>query len=344
MKNLWRYFILLLLCIPAIAWATNKELNLYVWGGYVPQSVLNLFEKQTGIHVNISEYDSNEALYAKIKANPHVGYDIIMPSSYFVSRMYKQGMLRKLDLTKISNLHNLNPTLLNKPYDPGNHYSLPYTWGTTGILVNKRFWNTHTIQHWRDFWQPRFYNKLLLYDDSRDVFAMALIKLGYSINDTNPKHIKQAYQQLRKLLPNIRLFNTGAANTIYADSDITIGLAENGDAVTAQQYNPSLVYIYPKDGFPVWVDSMAIPRFAPHYNNALKFINFILRPDVEKLIVLDIGYSTPNLATLKLLPKQYAKNSAFNPSQKTLKRGEFESDTGKATQIYLNYWQLLKLE
>jgi spermidine/putrescine transport system substrate-binding protein len=338
-----RYLLTGLLFFSFAVFSESHVLNLYSWDGYTPQSVLNAFEKETGIHVNLTEYDSNETLYAKLKANPHAGYDVIVPSSYFVSRMRKQGMLRKLDRAQLTHINNLNPALLNQSYDPHNRYSLPYLWGTTAMVFDQRYWNPRKIHRWSDLWHRQFKNKLLMYNDAREVFAVALMTLGYSINDKNPQHIKQAYLRLKKLMANIRLFNTGAANSIYADGDITIGMAENGDALMAKQYNPYLVYIYPREGFAIWVDSIAIPRYAPHYQNALKFINFIMRPNIAKTISLGENFSTPNHSALKLFTPHYRNNPTFNPGKKILKYGQFEQDVGSATTLYQHYWQLLKL-
>lgn len=335
------FFLLLLLSVATLA--NQRVVNLYIWDGYMPQSVLNDFEAQSGIHVNITEYDSNETLYAKLKANPHSDYDVIVPSSYYISRMRQQGMLRALDKKQLKNIKNLNPLLLNKAYDPHNKYSLPFLWGTTAIVMDKKYWNRRHIQSWADLWHSRFKNQLLMYNDVREVFAVALLTLGYSINDTNPLHIKQAYLKLRQLLPNVRLFNTGAANSIYADGDITVGMAENGDVMVARQYQPSLVYVYPNEGYAIWVDSVAIPRFAPHYNDAMRFLNFIMRPTIAKRISLTENFSTPNSAALKLFPVSFRQNNIFNPDVKLLKKGQFERDVGAATALYQYYWQLLKL-
>ena len=224
-----KYLTLLLLLFVSLGATASKIVNLYTWAGYIPDSVIQQFEHKTGIKVNMSEYNSNESLYAKLKASPNAGYDVIIPSSYYVDRMRQERMLHEIDKSKLPNIKYLNPKLLHKTFDPQNNYSLPYIWGTTGIAVNKNYFNPKNIQRWSDLWQPQYKNKLLMLNDVREVFAMALITLGYSINDTNPKHIQQAYLQLKKLMPNIRVFNSDAEQNIYVDADITVGMGWNGD-------------------------------------------------------------------------------------------------------------------
>lgn len=325
------------------SFAEDKLVNVYNWSNYISDDVLKEFTRETGIKVNYTTYDSNETLYAKLKANPHSGYDIIVPSTYFVDRMRKQGMLQALDKSKLTNFKNLNPALLNKSYDLGNRYSIPYFWTTTGIVINTKYHAATQIRDWASLWQPRYRNQLLLLDDVHEVFAIALLVLGYSPNDTNPDHIRRAYVKLTQLMPNVRLFASDGVKSSYIDEDLRLGMAWNGDAYQAAQENPALHFIYPKEGFTIAIDSMAIPLGAPHLNNAYRFINFILRPDIAKKISLATGYPTPNQAALKLMPKSILHNSVIYPGSKLLKRSVVQTDVGQAEGIYQKYWELLKV-
>ncbi|MCH9770310.1 MAG: extracellular solute-binding protein, partial [Gammaproteobacteria bacterium] len=184
---------------------------------------------------------------------------------------------------------------------------------------------------------------LTILNDPREAFAMALLTLGYSINDHNPKHIQQAYKKLQQLLPNIKVFNTNAIINIYTDQDASIGMSWNGEANIASRGNPNLVYIYPQNGFSIWLDCLAIPKYAPHLKNAYRFINFLEQPKIASLIAIADGYSTPNLAALKYLPKSYRDNPMINPNQKTLQRGHIQLYIGKARKLYQHDWERLKL-
>lgn len=323
--------------------AEEKILNVYNWSGYMPDAVLNQFEKETGIKINYSTYDSNETMYAKLKANANAGYDIVVPSTYFIDRMHHQHMIQKIDKNKIPNFKNLNPALLDKEYDPGNNYSIPYLWSSTGIVINTKEFPRKSIVSWADLWKLQYRDQLLLLDDTREVFSMALMVLGYSANDTNPEHIKQAYLKLRELLPNVKLFNAEGVQSIYIDEDINLGMGWSGDIYLANRENHNVDLIYPKEGFVISLDSMAIPRNAPHLENAYKFINFILRPDVARTISLTTGYATPNLAGYKLLPKEITSNHIIYPDAVTLKRGQTQTDVGDASAVYEKYWELLKI-
>lgn len=341
-----RLLSLLILCLSLLARPATAEeniVNIYNWSNYISSDVLKEFTQETGIKVNYTTYDSNETLYAKLKANPHTGYDVIVPSTYFVDRMRQQGMLQALDKSRLPNFKNLNPALLNKPYDPDNHYSIPYFWTSTGVVINSKIHPVQQLQAWADFWNSRYRNQLLLLDDVHEVFSMALMVLGYSANDTDPEHIRLAYLKLRQLMPNVRLFNNDGVKSLFIDEDLSVGMAWNGDIYQAAQENPALRFIYPKEGFVISIDSMAIPIGASHVNNAYIFINFILRPDIAKKMSLATGFPTPNLAAYKLMPKAILSNSMIYPDKKTLQRSVVQVDVGAAESIYQYYWELLKI-
>lgn len=338
-----RFFLLLCFALFPTLLCAEKTLNVYNWANYMPREILHQFEQETGIHINYNEFDSNEIMYAKLKSNPNSGYDIIVPSSYYVPRMARDHLLQRLDLRRIPNSKYLKKILLGREYDPHNDYSLPYTWGVTGIAVNQRYFSPKDFKHWQDLWNPRYKNQLLLIDDMREVFSIALITLGYSVNDTDPEHIKQAYEKLRLLLPNIKLFNSDAEQNIYVDTDATLGIAWNGDIYQVQQENPDVQFVYPENQFVLWIDCVCIMARAPHLNSAYIFLNFINRPDIAAKIADFNGYSSPNAAAIQLMPKATQLDPTFNPPATVLRRAVMEIDLGKATAIYEKYWELLKL-
>ncbi len=341
MRKLIKY-LYLLFYFPSL-FANSDTLNIYNWSNYMPPEVLSEFQAETGIHINYSEFDSSETLYAKLKTNPKAGFDIIVPSSYYIPRMVRENMLHRLDKQKIPNRRYLNPKLMNHAYDPDNQYSLPYSWGITGIALNSTYHHEKSIRCWQDLWQKRYRNQLLMLDDMREVFSIALITLHYSVNDRHEQHIYQAYQKLRQLLPNIKLFNSDAEQTIYVDEDATLGMSWNGDSFQIQQENPAIRFIYPEDGFVLWIDTIAIPKYAPHLENAYRFLNFVNRPDIAAKIAVYNGYSSPNTAALKRLPPEMQHNPVFNPPQKFLDKAVMENDLGPANAFYEKYWQRLKM-
>jgi len=334
----------LLLLLGALSLAKAQQVvNVYNWADYLPPKVIKLFEAQTGIHVNYATFDSNQDLFIKLKADPQAGYDVVFPSSYYIQRMAKAGLLLKLDHSQLSGMQNLNPRLLNRSFDPANEYSLPYDWGSTSIIVNDKYYDPHSIKNWTDLWQKRFRGQLLLTNDERDVFAIGLRTMGYSINEQDPEKIRQAYLKMKALLPNVKLFNSAGTQPIYLDEDATVGVIDSGDAYNIMRINPHLHFIYPHDGVNLWVDCMAISANAPHKSNAYAFVNFLLQPKIAKMISLSLGYSTPNEKAVQQMPKEDRDNPILNPPAWIFKHAEFEGDVGKATHLYLRYWELLKL-
>lgn len=336
--------LLLLFLLPISAIAKQRVVNVYVWTEEIPAQLVHQFEKETGIKVNLSLYQSNEVMLAKLRTAQTAGYDVVMPSSYFIQRMHKLGLLEKLDKSKLPNLKNLDPEFLHPAFDKDLSYSIPFLWGVTGINVNKKYYDPKTITQWSDFWEKRFKNQLILLDDPREVFSMALLKLGYSPNDNNPAHIKQAYEQLKALMPNIKVFSSDTVMSIMIDEDARIGMMWNGDAYKTSLENEDLAFIFPKDGFVIWVDTFSIPSNAPHKKEAYEFINFMLRAESAKQTALIMKYPVTNKAGKQLLPAKIRNNKIIYPSEQTLKRGQFQTDPGEAAlELYENYWEMLKM-
>lgn len=338
-----RFLTLILLSVIMNAAAATQVINVYIWGGEIPKQVIDQFEKETGIKVNFSTYDSNETLYAKLRASKNTIYDIILPSSYFVERMKKQGMLTHIDKNKISNLHNLDPLFANHDYDPNNQYSIPLVWGATGLFYN-RGQIKNPLTTWNQLWSNDYKNKLLLLDDSREVFAIALMSLGYSPNDDNTQHITEAYKKLLSLIPNIKLFSSEGIQAILIDEDSVAGLVWNGDAYKAQNENKMIQFTLPLEGYVIWVDCLAIPAHAPHLKEAYRFINFLFRSDIAAEIGLIQGNAITNQAGRALLPLEIQNNPIIYPSTETLSHGHFQRHPSENTlALYNQYWQQLKL-
>ena len=323
--------------------AEEKLLYLYNWSEYMPETVLEQFHKETGIKVVYSTYDSNEAMYAKLRLlDSNNSYDLAVPSTYYVSKMRREGLLAKIDKSRLKNFGNLDEKLINQPFDPDNSYSVPYLWGSTGIAVNTDKVKPGTISKWRDLWKPEFKDRLLLTNDTREVFHMALRVLGYSGNDTDPVHIEAAYHELKKLVPNVRAYNSEAPRMPYLEGETDAGMIWNGEAYMARQENPAIEYIYPDEGVILWLDSLVIPGNARHVENAHKFIDFILRPEVAASISEEIGYASPNLAAVATLDEDVRNNRSVYPTAADLKNSEFQTDVGESITVYQKFWERLK--
>lgn len=322
----------------------SRRLNLYVCGNYLPDDIIQQFTKETGIKIRVTEYDNNETMFTKLKTLKNSGYDIISPSSYYVEKMHRNSLLYPLNLDKIPNFKHLHPLLLDLPYDPKNRYSIPIMWGTTGIIVNRKYIDPATVTSWQDLWQPRFRNQLMILDDMRDVFSVALMSIGYSINTEKIDEINAAYQKLRELLPNIKVFNIDTVPNIYIDNDVVIGIAWSGDAYLAKSENPDLTYIYPKEGYPLWIENVVILKDAPHVDNAHRFIDFLLRPEVAASMMQLLGYSSANRTALKLLPPKFLISHVDRPLEQIYPKAAFLRDLDdRVGRIYDKAWEHLKM-
>lgn len=327
---------------PAAAAPVASEVYFCNWSEYIDPAVLEAFTKQTGIKVVYSTYDSNEALYAKMKLTDGGGCDVVVPSTYFVSKMGKEGLLAPLDRAKLPNFASLDPKLLDQPYDPKNALSVPYMWGLTAIAVNSDKIDPRKITGWGDLWKPEFKGKVLLHDDLREVFAMALRLDGHSGNSTDPAQLQQAYDRLVKLMPNVVKFDSESPKDAYLQGDAQVGMLWNGEAYLAQQENPKIVLVYPKEGAILWIDSLVIPKNAKRVDNAHALINFLLSPEAGKANSEAVGYGTPNLASLKLLDPAVAGNTVAYPGADVLKAAELQVDVGDAITTYTQLWEKLK--
>jgi spermidine/putrescine-binding protein len=344
-------FILLALILVACGGLKpgSSVLNLYAWSEYVPQGLLDDFTKQTGIKVNYDTYSSNEELLAKLQAGAS-GYDLIIPSDYTIEIMIRQGMLDELDLSKIPNFANLGDSFKNLDFDPGNKYSVPYQWGTTGLVYDKSK-VPFEPKRWADLWDPAFANRLVVLDDGREILGVVLQMLGYSKNTTDQGQLDAAKQKLLELKPNIRLFDSDSPHTALLNGEAWAGIIWNGDASLAYRENPNIVYICPEEGCGIWFDNLAIPKNAPHKDAAIKFINFILSPKASVLITEEFPYSSPNTAGLEYLKtsdpqlyQSYMDFSGTNPSKEFLAHATPIRDVGEATTIYDRIWTEIKGE
>ena len=325
---------------PATA---NDTVYLYTWTEYVPDGLLDEFTKETGIKVIVSSLESNETMYAKLKTQGAAGgYDVIAPSNYFVSKMSREGMLMELDHSKLPVLKELDPDWLNKPYDKGNKYSLPQLLGAPGIAFNTNTYKSGQFTSWADLWKPEFANKVQLLDDAREVFNIALLKIGQDPNTQDPAIIKQAYEELLKLRPNVLSFNSDNPANSFISGEVEVGQLWNGSVRIAKKEKAPLDMVFPKEGPVLWVDTLAIPKTAKNPDGAHKLINYMLGAKAAEKLTLAIGYPTANLEAKKALPKQITQDPTIYPPPDVLKNSHWQDDVGDAIQFYEQYYQELK--
>lgn len=331
----------------AVSSSGKNVVNVYNWTEYISDDVLKAFTKETGIDVVYSTFDSNEAMYAKLKLMGNSGnYDVIFPGTDFVDKMRKENMLEVIDHNKLSNFKHLNKSFLDVEFDPENKFSVPYLWGSSGIGVNTKRIDLSSITSWDDLWLPEYKGRVMLMNDLRDVFALGLLTLDLPVATQDPKHIKAAYEKLTKMMPNVRTFNSDAPRMPFLEGETYLGMVWNGEVIMAQdQGMPELDFVYPKEGAIMWMDNMSIPKNAKNLENAYAFIDFLLRPDNSAIISEEIGYGSPSDAAKALMPPEMANNKIIYPPEDLLGHALFRQDVSDKTMaLYQQYWDRLKVD
>ena len=336
--------IITLILIFNVNMAFSNKLYIYGWFGSIPDNIINKFTQETGIKVFLSSYENNETMYAKLMLlGKQPSYDIVFPSTYFIQRMVKNNLLEELDKSKVPNIQNINENVLNLDFDPKNKFSIPYVMWFTGIMYNSKFVD-RKINSWNDLFDPKYRKRVLLLDDVREVFHIALNLLGYDVNTVDENEIKNAYDELKSILPNINLFASESTKKYYLSEDVVIGMNWNGDAYEAMLEDEDLKFVYPKEGAIFSMDNFVILKNAKNKENAYKFIDFICRPEIAKEIIEEIGLSTPNLAVKNLLNSELKNNKTIFPSPEVINKSIIHNDLGESIRLYTKYWNMLKVE
>ncbi len=313
----------------------GNTLTVYNWGDYIDPDLLDEFYEQTGIKVIYQTFDSNEAMLTKVSRGG-ASFDIAVPSDYTVSKMIEQNLIVPIDHSKLPNLVHIDPSFMGLPYDPENTYSVPYYWGTIGIVYNSKMIGGKKITSWNDLWDPELRNQILLVDSAREVMGMALNSLGYSLNDADLGHLEEAKNRLGELMPNVKAIVGDEIKLLVANGDAAIGVIWAGDASIAIDDNPDLDYVLPPEGTNLWVDSMVIPASATNIDGAHQFINFLLDPEVAARNTEYIGYSTPNAGAMELLDEEIVGDERFYPPAEVTARLEVYQNLGKTLLAHYN--------
>jgi spermidine/putrescine transport system substrate-binding protein/spermidine/putrescine transport system permease protein len=312
-----RHIITALVCAVFItlggnSFAQSKSLNLFCWSEYIPQGVLDGFTKETGIKVNYETYGSNEEMLAKLL--PSKGkYDLIVPSEYVVEALIKRNKLEPLDMSKIPNFKNIGKEFKGFPFDPENKYSVPYMTGSVGIVVNTEKIKDD-IKGYKDVFQPKFKNRIVVLNDNREIVSWALSTEGIDINDVTPATIAKIKPLLKEWLPLVKVYDSDSPKTALLNGDVDLGVVWGGEAAILYNQDKKFKYILPVEGAHRFIDCIAVPVGAPHPDAAMAFINYILRPEVSKLISEAFPYTNPNLAARELLSAAELANPASYPA------------------------------
>jgi len=326
---------------------TSKELNLYVWTEYIPTEWKECFELVYGVKINHDEYSSNEDMYAKLSAGGSA-YDLIQPTDYIISLMIRNGMLQKLDKSKLSILNNLDPNYMNQPFDPGNEYTIPYEGGLDAIVYNADAVSA-APKSYADLWNPEYAGRLVLLDDSRVIIGMTLLTLGYDVNTKDPAQLEEAKTKLAELIPGVKLFDSDSPKTALIAGDVDLGIVWTGEAYTANQENPAFAFVYPTEGAVIWQDNWAIPADAPHLDAAYAWINYTMQGNLFYLMLRDFPYLNPDLAALDFAKANFPElydpfmaSNVTNPPAEAIQKAHRVDDVGDATPLYDQIWTEIK--
>ncbi len=322
----------------------NISINVYNWGEYISdgaeEGTINVnkeFEELTGIKVNYSTYASNEELYAKLKSGG-ASYDIIIPSDYMIGRMVKEDMLEPLNFENIPNFQHINEQFVNPAYDPDNAYSVPYTWGTVGIIYNTTMVDGD-VDSWDILWDARYMGDILMFANSRDAFAIAQKRLGYSFNSGNVDELEKAAESLKEQKPLVQAYVMDEIFDKMQAGEAALAPYYAGDAITMIADNPDLAFAFPKEGTNRFVDAICIPKGSQQKEAAEMYINFLCEPEVGLANCEYIGYSTPNDGAMELLDDEVKNNPIAYPSDEILENTEtFLSLPDDANRLMDKLW------
>ncbi|MBW6409979.1 ABC transporter substrate-binding protein [Clostridium weizhouense] len=314
----------------------------YNCGDYIDENLLAKFEDETGIHVEYSTYDTNEIMYQKLKSTPG-SYDLVIPSDYMIQKMLKEDMLEKLNFDNITNYDYIDDNFKNLAYDPTNEYSVPYMWGTIGIIYNPDIVKEN-VDSWNILWNEKYNNKqIIMFDSMRDTIAVALKKLGYSINSTNPDEINSATKELIKQKQSLSpLYYVDEVKDKMINEEAALATVWSGDANFIKSENPKLKYVIPKEGSNKWFDAMVIPKGANNKEEAEMLIDFLCDPENSKQNVDYIGYSTPNKEAYELLDDDIKNDKGSYPTKEVLDKCEVFIDLDNSLKLYDDAWMKVK--
>ncbi|MFO7611665.1 MAG: spermidine/putrescine ABC transporter substrate-binding protein [Clostridia bacterium] len=324
-------------------------LNVFNWGEYIDESLIDRFEDETGIKVNYKTYDTNETLLAKLEAGG-VSYDVVFPSDYAISEMIKSDMLLPIDFSNVPNFRYIDERFKNREYDPENMYSVPYFWGTIGILYNRNMVDD-PVDSWNILWNEKYKGKILMKKDVRDSMGIALKVLGYSMNSTNDAELQEAKELLVRQKDLINGYYGDEIKDMIANGDAAMGVTYSGDFMDLY-WDESTDFSYigygvPKEGTNLWFDAMVIPKGSKHKAEAEMFINFMLDPEIAFQNSNEVGYTSPNTEALQRMREESPEVfelPAYWPDDSIVQLSEVYIDLGEYKTIYNQIWMEVRIE
>ena len=334
------FFCLLVIFMLMLAGCGRNDENVirvFNWGNYLDQSIFEEFTARTGIRVLYQTFATNEELYARI-AGGDSGFDLIFPSDFMIERMIREDLLLPINFDNIPNIRYIDERFLNLAFDEENRYSVPYKWGTLGILYNTTMVGDIEVYSWDVLWNPAFVNNIFMYDSMRDTFAVALNRLGFSLNTTDVAELNAARDLLIEQRPLVRAFVGDYVINAMIGREAALAVTFSGDAMLIMYFNPELNFIVPIEGSNVWFDAMVIPRGARNQAGAEAFINFLNYPDIALRNTMYTWYSTTNWAAFEMLPEDMRNNPVYWPCDEVYYRAEIMIHVGDFIEEFNRAW------
>lgn len=329
-------------CKPNSQEKQDRQLNLYVWSAYVSPEILTQFERETGIHVNYDTYDTNQVLLEKLRSGV-TEYDVIAPTNWLISSLIHLDLIETLNLNLLPNKKNLMLPFQDPAYDRQNSHSIPFVWGTNGIGYDiSRV--SENVDSWSILWNPKYKNRISMLDNAGDCFLAALRWKGHSINSKDPEQLREARNLLLLQKPLVKMYNSSNFDELLLSGDIWLAYGYSGQIAKAMDQNSNIRYEVPKEGSLIWMDTLAIPKSAPHKKEAYEFLNFCLKPEIAAAIVTNTGYASANEAAQRLLNGKILNNPARYPDMETLSRCEWSIDQPEVDLIKDRYWTEIKVQ
>ncbi|MBR6887217.1 MAG: ABC transporter substrate-binding protein [Selenomonadaceae bacterium] len=325
----------------------EQVVYVYSWGDYLNPEVLTLFEKETGIHVILDEFDTNESMYPRI-AEGAVHYDVLCPSDYIIQKLISNDLIRPLDFTKLPDAKKYIGEEFFKQaesFDPGNKYSVPYCWGTVGIIYDKTK-VTDPVDSWNILWNEKYKGQILMQDSARDALMIPLKLMGKSLNETDKDVLAQAQEMLIKQKPLVQAYVVDEVKDKLINSEAAMGVVFSGEAPIILQENPNMAFAIPKEGTNFWIDGWVITKDSLNVDNAHKFIDFMCRPDIAAKNFDHLGYSTPNTGVRELVEDEELKNSpiAFPSSDVYSGQETYKYLGNQMDEYYNSLWMKVKVD
>ena len=322
-------------------YAPNEVVYVYNWGEYMDEEINELFEQETGIKVVYKIYDNNESMYAVVKNAPGT-YDVVFPSDYMVGRMIAEDMLEPIDFSNVPNFNYIMENFKNLEYDPNNAYSIPYTWGTVGLLYNTKV-VPEAPTTWKVLWEKQYADQILMYNNSRDTLGVALLKNGHSLNTVNQAELRKATEDL---IAQKKLLQAYVSDDIFSKMEsgsAALCPVYSGDAISMIDENPDLAYTVPNEGTNRFVDCACIVKDAPNKEAAEKYLNFLCRQDIAERNRDFTAYSTPHQLVYDALPDEIRNNAIAYPSDAIIEKTEVYTNLPQEIlELYNDLWNALK--